>query len=201
MSIVRKVKAVERVFHELAAHTQQFHQATGLECKAGCSACCRKPDVEATPLEMLPFAFNALLDGQAEGWYDRLTQRTDDPVCALFNPFSLRGGCTQYTHRGLICRLFGSAAMLDKYGQPQLVACKVMKEELTDDHDRATQWIADGGDVPIMRHYYFRMIAIDAQMSEKRYPINEAMRRALEAVLVYYQYRRPPRRSTPRQAS
>jgi len=40
-----------------------------------------------------------------------------------------------------------------------------------------------------MSEYYMRMHAIDPDLSRDFYPINQAIRKAIEAVLQYYAYR------------
>jgi uncharacterized protein len=110
MSIERRVEAVEQLFKKLDTEIAGFSNTTKLHCKAGCGQCCTKPDVEASPLEFLPWAFHLFLNGEAEIVLEKLNTKKS-PICHIYNPFSLldnsQGNCSNYIYRGLICRLFG----------------------------------------------------------------------------------------------
>ncbi|SDJ82541.1 Fe-S-cluster containining protein [Catalinimonas alkaloidigena] len=194
MSIPQKVKAVEAVFHALEGELRQFQNQTPLRCLTGCGECCKKPDIEATVLEMIPLAYHWYQTGTAEAWLDRLETSDADPLCKLFNPFGTlqgKGNCEHYAYRGLVCRLFGFAANLNKYGKPLLATCKLLKEEKAEAYQQTQAWIDAGGRVPMIRDYYMKLYAIDPTLSEQRHPINTAIRLALEKVLLYYYYQTP----------
>ncbi len=196
MSIIRKVKRVEAVFQQLEKEISALKAATKLNCVSGCGLCCKKPDIEATILEFLPFAYHLFQEGKAVEWLEKVEQQADS-LCAIFTPFysESRGGlCNHYLHRGLICRLFGFSASLNKYGQPVLSTCAIIKTELKPQYEQAAQSIEQGLAIPVMRNFYMRMYAIDQALSEKFYPINTAIRLAIEKVLAYYAYR--PRRAS-----
>ncbi len=188
---------MEREFRHLEKEVATFQQATGMSCLARCGRCCQYPDVSATPLEFLPLAYHLYRNGEAEAWYERLTAEPG-PLCPLFTPLLKdgdRGFCGGYAHRGMICRLFGFSAVTDKNGAPRLAACKPVKEEKPGELARAVVYLEHGGKVPKMRDYYFRLTAIDPGLSEKLYPIREAIRQALMVVLAYYAFRRPRKSS------
>jgi len=185
---------VERVFHELEKAVATFQQATGLQCVAGCGLCCKKPDVSATALEFLPFAYHLYKNGQIDLWYDKMEQNVGTSTCALFSNFLLSGSkgfCTRYAHRGLICRLFGFSAMTNKYGEQKLVTCKPIKEEKTGPYETADRFVEAGGVVPVMSNYYHRIRAIDPASGQLLMPINQAILEAIKIVLQYYAYRTP----------
>lgn len=192
MSIYRKVRAIERVFEGLEREVATFQEATGMKCLSGCGMCCKKPDISATPLEFLPLAYQLYKDGKAYEWFEELQADQDSSICKAFRPFISegdRGSCGQYKYRGLICRLFGFSAMLDKQGAPQLVTCKVIKTEFPQAHAVAISHIAENQPVPIMRNFYFQLRAIDAELGQTLMPINKAIVEALKVVLSYYAYR------------
>ena len=56
-------------------------------------------------------------------------------------------------------------------------------------YTEAMEKIVKGEFVPVMNHYYMRLLAIDRDLARDFYPINEAIRRAIETVLHYYAYR------------
>ncbi|MBC2839446.1 YkgJ family cysteine cluster protein [Robiginitalea sp. SC105] len=193
MILYHKVRAVERVFRQLEKEVATFQQATNLSCLSGCGKCCRKPDIFATPLEFLPLAYHLFKANEAQAWYDKLKEETDG-LCPAFAPFLKPGAggfCNAYGNRGLICRIFGFSAVLDKLGNPRLATCRTIKEEKPLEVTRATEHIRSGGAVPLTRDYYFQLLAIDEKLAGRHLPIREAIREALEAVLAYYAYRRP----------
>jgi uncharacterized protein len=189
------VKAVERVFESLDRKISKFQQSSGLFCLSPCGKCCHKPDIEATVLEFLPFAYHLHRIGKAEEWYDRLGALSHTEICQILSPFANGSGgfCSEYPKRGLICRVFGFAARRDKLGNPTLVTCKEIKTSQADAYQRAEQAIQTGQEVPIISNFYARLSGIDPLLAEERWPINKAIYRALEVVLVYYTYR-PVRR-------
>lgn len=192
MSLYRKVRAVERVFEGLEREVATFQEATGMRCISGCGLCCKKPDISATTLEFLPLAYQLYKEGKAYQWLEELQSDRENTICKAFKTFVSegdRGFCNQYKYRGLICRLFGFSAMLDKQGTPQLVTCKTIKTDLQEAYQNGVAHIAAQRPVPVMRNFYFQLRAIDADLGQKQLPINEAIMEALKVVLSYYAYR------------
>jgi uncharacterized protein len=189
MDTVEKAIAVEQILTELDDEISRFQSWSHLSCQWGCGKCCYKPDIEASVLEFLPFALHIYKLNEAEQWLDRLRNH-QSPVCLILNPVQGGAGlCSQYKHRGLICRLFGYSARTNKYGTKELVTCQIIKTEQSASFQMAENRIADGESVPVMSQYYMKLHAIDHQMAQEFFPINEAIKRALEAILHYYAYR------------
>ena len=179
---------MEEVFLKLDEEISSFKQWSGLHCKSGCGKCCLKPDIEATILEFLPFAYHLHKEGIAGAWLERLSTR--DSICAILDTAQLGvGHCSSYVHRGLICRLFGFSSRITKHGVRDLVSCVVIKSEQPEAFLAASASTIAGGQVPLMRDYYMQLCAIDWDLSQKFYPINVAIRKAIEEVLHYYSYR------------
>lgn len=188
-TLADKVQAVEQVLEKLDQEIAAFQSWSTLHCKFGCGKCCFKPDIEATILEFLPFAHHLYATNQAESWLERL-QATDDPICLILNPTQAGAGlCSEYKHRGLICRLFGYSARTNKYGQKELVTCQIIKTEQQEAYEKAAIEIAGEGSVPVMSQFYMQLHAIDFEFTREFYPINQAIRKAVETVLQYYAYR------------
>lgn len=180
---------VEAVFDKLDGEIAAFQSATTLHCAWGCGKCCFKADIEATTLEFLPFALHLYRQSLATEWLERL-QTTQSTICLILNPTSRSQGlCSEYKHRGLICRLFGYSARTNKHGEKELVTCQVIKTEQTDAFRKTETMIAGGLPVPVMSQYYFQLMAIDQDLTKEFYPINVAIRKAIETVLHYYAYR------------
>lgn len=192
MSIIQKVKSVEQLFTTLDIETNSFQSQTNLHCLSGCGKCCTKPDIDASPLEFLPWAFNLFVTERILDVLDELNKRSH-PVCQIYVPLSITdsssGRCGEYQHRGLICRLFGYAASRDKYGKLQLVTCKIIKEDQPENHEQAAIAINEDLSIPIFTEYYMRLAQIDVRLGNIVLPINKAMIMAIEEVLHYYAYR------------
>lgn len=180
------------VFSKLEEAITAFQLKSSLHCKSGCGKCCIKPDIEATILEFLPFAYAKYRAGQAFYWLERLREQ-NSPLCSILDLESTGVGlCSHYQHRGLICRLFGYSARRNKYGARELATCQVIKTEQSEAYKNTVNAIAEGMEVPVMSHYYTMLHGIDADLTREFYPINVAIRKALEIVLHYYAYRDEP---------
>jgi len=194
MSIISKVKAVEQIFASLDKEIASLQATSGLHCIAGCGKCCFKPDIEASPLEFLPYAFHLFLTNRIEEQYDLLLTR-DNSTCAIFSPMKgslVKGSCSEYKFRGLICRLFGYSAVRDKYGKTSFITCLPLKTEAAESIAAINDSISSGGSVPMMNDYYFQIRSIDPHLGTKLMPINQALKEAMEVVMSYYAYRLPP---------
>lgn len=193
MSIYNKVRSVERVFNLLEKDIEKFKGKTSMHCLSGCGECCKKPDIEASVLEFLPYAYHLYKNHKVFEQYEVMDEYAkNNDICYLFSPFTTTnfgGSCTEYKYRGLICRLFGFSAYLNKYGEAQISTCKLIKIDQPLAILTANELIAAGDKVPIMRNYYYSLMAIDRELTEKRYPINIAIKKAIEHVCFYYAYR------------
>ena len=193
MSIERRVQLVERLFYQLEQDSAQFQNKSGISCVSGCGKCCTSPDIEASPLEFLPWAFHLFLNGEAEKTLGIL-KKNPKRNCLIYKPLSIvdQGRCNDYKYRGLICRLFGFAANTDKYGNLRLVTCKIIKEGQAGKYNSAVEAMAKGLYVPVFTDYYMQLNQIDFQLGNIIVPINKALAMALEEVLQYYAYRSSP---------
>ena len=189
MDLLEKIKTVEEVFQNLDREINSFQSWSGLGCKIGCGKCCFKADIEATILEFLPFAQHLYEQDLAFEWLEKI-KASDTNLCTILNP--QQGGigmCSQYKYRGLICRLFGFSARTDKYGKKELVTCQIIKEESTANVELAVEKIEAGAEIPVMNQFYMRLHGIDFELTREFFPINEAIKRAIEVILHYHAYR------------
>lgn len=192
MEIPEIARRVEAVFDALDREIMDFQSATSLHCKWGCGKCCFKPDLEATALEFIPFALHLYREREAWNWLEAIRSEQEG-LCPILNPTHPGAGlCSRYPHRGLICRLFGYSARLNKYREKELVTCAVIKTEQADAFRLAEQQIESGLPVPVMSDYYMQILAIDAGLACEFLPIRQAIRQAIETVLHYYSYRENP---------
>ena len=185
-----KIKAVEELFKKLDEEISIFQKSSTLHCKSGCGKCCFKPDIEATLLEFLPFAHHLYIEGKAEEWLEKLNKSEDVSICLILNPTQSGAGlCSEYQHRGLICRLFGYSARTNKYGKKELVTCQIIKTEQAEAFVAIESKIAEGSEIPVMNQFYMQLHGIDFDLARDFYPINIAIKHAIETVLHYYAYR------------
>lgn len=191
-SIENRVRLVETLFQNLDIEIIEFQKETKLGCIAGCGKCCSTPEIDASPLEFLPWAFHVFLNGLAEETLSELEQNTT-ATCFLYRPKSLEeftlGNCSNYKYRGLICRLFGFGATTDKYGKLRIATCNIIKEGQKENYEVATLAINANLSVPIFTEYYMQLSQIDFKLGNTFQPVNKAMKTALEEVLQYYAYR------------
>lgn len=194
-SIENRVRLIETLFHNLDIEIAEFQEKTHLSCIAGCGKCCSTPEIDASPVEFLPWAFHVFLNGKAEETLSELEQNTT-ATCFLYRPKSLTeftmGNCSNYQYRGLICRLFGFGATTDKYGKLRIATCNIIKEKQTSNFESATIAINANLSVPIFTEYYMQLSQIDFKLGNVFLPVNKAMKAALEEVLQYYAYRPLP---------
>lgn len=192
MAIELKVRQVEELFERLETEIATFKSDTKLDCRIGCGKCCSTPEIDASPLEFLPWAFHLFLNGKAE---ETLLELNDSSIstCYIYRPHAFleefNGSCSNYRYRGLICRLFGFAANRDKHGELRLATCKIIKEEQAENYNLAQEAIDNGKQVPIFTDYYMQLTQIDYHLASIILPINQALKMAIEEVLQYYAYR------------
>ena len=198
MSIVRKVKAVEQLFNTLQDEINQFRDVTQLSCLTGCGKCCNKPDINASPLEFLPWAFQVFINGKSAEYLEKL-ENDKSGICLIYQPLSIvsnnNGKCSDYVYRGLICRLFGYGARRDKLNQLKMVSCRQIKESQTEEFQKAEAAINEVLSITIFTAYYMKLTRIDFRLANTIVPINRAMKIALEEVLHYYAYRPLPKKN------
>jgi hypothetical protein len=192
MAIEQKVRLVEKLFDRLEIEITAFQSETSLHCLTGCGKCCSKPDIDASPLEFLPWAFHLFLNGKAEETLLGL-DNSSISTCHIYRPLALleeyNGSCSNYPYRGLICRLFGYAASRDKYGKLRLATCKIIKDDQLKKFNDTEEAISKGLYVPIFTDYYMQLAQIDYRLATTMLPINKALKIAIEEVLHYYAYR------------
>src|SRR5690349_24665094 len=173
--LLEKVRAVEEVFENLDREISTFQSWSGLHCAWGCGKCCFKPDIEATILEFLPFAYYLHQENKAIDWLEKL-KSDDSEICQILNPTQSGAGlCSEYAHRGLICRLFGYSARTNKYAERELVTCQIIKTGQAEKFIDAEKKIEEGMDVPVMNEFYMQLASIDFDMARTFYPINQAI--------------------------
>lgn len=191
MNLEEKSLEVREIFKELDQDIQAFMQVSNLGCLPGCGFCCSNPKVSASVTEFLPLAFDLYEKGKAEKALEVLEKTTEQDFCIIYKSFSEdgeKGMCSDYANRGMICRLFGSSARKNKSGEKEIITCKKIKTAKKAEYDAATTSLQSGLDIPGSSDYYTRLYNLDFNLTSEQYPINQAIKRALEAVLTYKYY-------------
>ncbi|MCX6220186.1 MAG: YkgJ family cysteine cluster protein [Bacteroidia bacterium] len=183
------IEEVEKVFEELDVHLSSTEAVSGLKCPDFCGMCCRKADIEASPIEFMPLAAWLYQTGKVNDFLTRL----DHPKhgwCVCFDPDAAskgEWGCQFYEKRGLICRLFGFGFRLNRENLPVLVTCKIMKCSQSAAVTKAGEMAAvHPEEMPIFSNYFMRLLAIDPDLAVPQMPINDAIRVAIEKLYFYY---------------
>jgi len=189
MRQTRIIDEVEKVFEELDAHLLSTAEVSGLKCPDFCGMCCRKADIEASPLEFMPLAAWLYKKGKVNDFLAKL-DHPEHQWCACFDPdASAKGawGCQYYEHRGLICRLFGFGFRLNRENLPVLVTCKIMKSTQAAAVSKAGEMaVSHPEEMPVFSNYFMRLLAIDPDLAVPQMPINQAIRVAIEKLYFYY---------------
>ncbi|KEO72106.1 Fe-S oxidoreductase [Anditalea andensis] len=191
MNLQEKSLAVRKVFDELDSDVSLYLGKSGLTCYAGCGKCCMNPQVAATVLEFIPLAFDIYQKGNAEKAMDMLEQTSEQEYCMQFLKTAQdkeSGVCNTYIYRGLICRLFGVSARRNKYGNKEMITCKKLKEGKQAIYQATTAGINMDMEVPMANDFYAKLSAIDINLSAETFPINQAIKKALEKVMMYKYY-------------
>lgn len=184
MDLITKIKAVNELYMELDLHVSGFKKTSGLECMPVCAKCCVKRNIEATILEFLPAAYYLFLTNEYETVLNKI-ENVADTHCVFLNPFPEKDNCLYYKQRGLVCRLFGFSFSINKSEKKQLVTCKEIKSRFGTSIPEEILENAPG-----ISYYQTLLFSIDPDLSIKYMPINDAICRALEIVLMYFQYRK-----------
>ncbi|MBN1927054.1 MAG: YkgJ family cysteine cluster protein [Prolixibacteraceae bacterium] len=190
MQIEKSVRAVERLYTQIDKSCSIFLKQSNVRCPLGCGECCYGKNISASPLEFLPLSWKYFREGILEEKF--WTLKNDVPErCFLLNTDNTlqTGRCSEYTHRGVICRLFGSAAFVSKDGSKKFSACSILKNQISDtvSFSEALQIKA-----PVYADYYMRLRTIDNEYGVLRFPVNLAILKSME--IVYYNTRRKQRR-------
>ncbi len=177
------IEQVANFYEQINTQTTAFQTATGLECPSGCGKCCQNPEVESTPLEMLPLAAELLRRGEANAWLEKVAEVDEMGVCVFYHPDPLvsgNGRCQVYAWRPLLCRLFGFAAIRNKQGQPELAACVEHKNFTPEVVQKAQVEITAGLTVPDFSDSFMQLANLDPTQGQTRIPINQALKIAIQ---------------------
>jgi uncharacterized protein len=173
---------LQKVYDQMSEAFTSYQRSTGLHCLPGCGRCCLNPDIEASPLEMLPFAWKVCQEGKVDEWIQRL-ENSQTASCLLYEPGALPGNgrCGQYEVRPSVCRMFGVAGYLSKNREVKLSICKFIKEEAPAQAEAISQSPL-AQTAPVIAHWMAQLSQLHPFISQERLPINQAALRAIMQV-------------------
>lgn len=187
-SLYQKIQRTETLQKTIDRDIRQFKLFNRIDCLEHCSECCRYDNIQATALEFLPFAWHTYRLGLLESWLEKL-ENHHEPQCVFYRNRNEEWGCSIYPVRGLICRLFGFSASLDKNGNPAYAACRILKQNCPEVVKSASERLKNGGRIPVISKFYRRLATIDPVSGNEFMPLNQAIKKALETVYLHYYYR------------
>ncbi|HLN71686.1 MAG: YkgJ family cysteine cluster protein [Methylococcaceae bacterium] len=183
-----KIKKIEKVFKQLDKETEKFVSQSGLKCVTNCNICCLKKGLEANVLEFLPLAWYLVRNNLHEAALVLL--ETNPEYCINLAQSQTPGttaGCSNYTHRGMICRLFGFSGIKDKNSKISVYTCSYMKKEFPEQYTNAMQNINQGMKIPMVTDFYYQIYFIDPNMANDYNPINVSIYKAIQKVAYYFE--------------
>lgn len=186
MYIKQKIDAVSRIFRQADNHVAAFQSQSNLSCVPQCGLCCTKSTIQTTVLEFYPAAYELFLCEQSDIILENIEKKNDN-ICVFYNPFSTEGFCRYYQNRGLLCRLFGFSRKNGKTGAYTFVTCNPInqKSNVYEIQDKLIY-------APDISDYYVKLFGIDPNLSVQYLPVNQAIKKAIETVLLHFQYRKKP---------
>lgn len=176
------------VYSELDTLIYDFKRKIGIDCIPRCKKCCGTAgeNIEVSVFEVLPMSIYFWQNGEADQWLKKLETTTPASPCVLYNNVpQAKSGCSAYFWRPLLCRLFGFSAKLDKHGKPLIGLCKELKRHEAFLEKRVQERIDEAGGaaiLPINSHFAQKIADLNPNLGQQRYPINTALKEALEMV-------------------
>lgn len=157
-----------------------FQKATNIMCPTGCGRCCFKSDIVCNPFELLPLALYLVEKNLADNVLTNALEHQNNRCIFLTitNEDKGHGYCKQYDYRPFICRAFGVAGRINKYGVPEYSICNTLKEN--------NNIILENPilEIPCIEKWKKKLEGLDPKLAEKEIPINQALAVILEKVLL-----------------
>ncbi len=187
------------VYQSLSQEFSAYQSSQSLNCVEKCGACCNNPDIEVSPLEMLPLALHLFDTGRAEQAFDELDSYSGF-ACKQYQRLSLdgkEGYCGIYEYRPGICRMFGAAGYKTKSSEATLSVCKPIKQAVPEKYAAALIAIQpawgqsnysdpmsiSNSKPPMIAEGRQKLAQLDYELGDKLIPINDALRYILEKIL------------------
>ncbi len=185
--LYRKASEIQEILDSVEVTIRNVQLETGLRCPPSCRECCKTSGdvIQVTVTEFLPLSLRLWNEGKANQLLERLDSVYDSDQCILFessSAISEEGGCTEYSSRPLLCRLFGFSGIINRLGQVTPVVCKHMKKHCPLSVKNLFGKLSCGLEIPVFADYSSQIRGIDPYMGANTFSVNLALRRALEYV-------------------
>ena len=178
MNIETLEKDIRSIYQEMHQVFKGAQVNSGFSCPTGCGKCCQNPEVEASVLEMIPMAMKLWREGQALEWLDFLPEAGICHILESHGPG--RGRCSSYEERPIVCRAFGVSGYFDKSHAIGVSLCCELKE-LHSPTEKELNQLAPS--LPVIADWAQQVFSLSPELSRERYPLNVALKMALEKVL------------------
>jgi hypothetical protein len=87
--------------------------------------------------------------------------------------------------------MFGVSGHYNKYREPTLSICKYIREKYPELSDERTRQATEKN-TPMLVTWSYRLAQLDPALIQNRFPMNVAIKMALEKVALYAQYQEAP---------
>ncbi len=184
---IKGLRELEELYSDLNSKINDVIRITGLSCLENCRACCETPveNIEVSIFELLPLAIEMWKIKKAEEVLIKIEDMDNNSKCVLYvnDQNTLKeGGCSYYSYRPLICRLFGYSAVINRNGNRELTICKLIRNSRNDLIQEVRNKIRNENDLPVYSEYTQRLMGINPYLGQNRFPINLAIKKAIEFV-------------------
>lgn len=186
MNIREFASSLQKIHEEISFTFTRYQTQTGLQCLPGCGRCCLNPEVESTPLDMIPMALAIYDEGKLEEWMEKI-KTSKSSYCHVYVPGERdgEGKCGRYRERPSLCRMFGVAGYYNKNKEIVLSICRVIKENYGQSSIPSN---LNAQETPVMSDWSLKLTTLDPSLIHERVPINNALLKALEKVAFYMSY-------------
>lgn len=166
-------------WEEMDKSYETFHKLSLLSCPQGCSSCCKDHQVHTTSFEMLPAALRLFREDKTDSILEHI--ETYPPGrCALLHDDK----CITYDERPSLCRLFGMGRIENKNS---FSICKIIKEQ-NPEQVKNLVTIEELKHIKSYGQLYFPLITLIPRNEAEEVPLNQALKKAIEKVLLYSNY-------------
>jgi Fe-S-cluster containining protein len=184
---IKGIQELIRIYSDLDREIENVKNFTGLRCLNKCRACCKTSteNIEVSIFELLPLATELWKINKAEEILEKIEFTDSKRNCVLYiddQNILAEGGCSFYEFRPLICRLFGFSAVINKNGDKELTVCKVIKNSRNELIQEIRDKIINEESLPVYSAYTQRLMGIDPYLGQNRFPINLAIKKAVELI-------------------
>lgn len=187
MQELRELSAqIDQEYLEMTDTFSRYQASTKMNCPPGCGRCCYNPDIEATPLEMLPMALSLFDQGLLT--HQLLERIEKEEVCFSYlasGDDPKQGQCSHYLKRPSVCRMFGVAGFRDKKHETQLSTCSLLKSNYPDFYQEALRLKEKA---PLIGKWSTKVNTLEPALGLRYYKLNHAFKMIAQKILILCAY-------------